>query len=105
MIAADNPKIPSIKPYKEEEFITQIFQFKKDLLLWGSPKVISAILEFENSAKNNSPLILASINNLYQSMREDIGLSNKKLKKHELIKIFLSDPEEVEKLIQNSEKV
>jgi hypothetical protein len=105
MIAGDNPNIPSIKPYEEEELIIQIFQFKKDLLLWGSPKVISATLEFVNSAKNNSPLILASINNLYQSMREDIGLSNKKLKKHELIKILLSDPEEVDKLIQNSERV
>jgi hypothetical protein len=98
MIAADNPNIPSIKPYKDVDLVEAIFYFKKDLLLWGSPKVVKAILFFQDTSINNPTNILSSVDKLYQAMREDIGLSNKKLENNELIKIFLSDPKEIDKL-------
>jgi hypothetical protein len=98
MIAADNHNVPSIKPYSEVDLVEAIFYFKKDLLLWGSPKVVKAILFFQDTSINNPSNILSSVDNLYQAMREDIGLSNKKLENNELIKIFLSDPKEIDKL-------
>lgn len=104
LLAADNPKIPSIKPYTDEELIKKIFKFKKDLLLWGSPKVIKAVLDFENDSRVEK-FILPSINNLYQAMREDIGLTNKSLNNYELIKIFLSNPNEIDSIVKNSERV
>ncbi|MFW3382990.1 hypothetical protein ACN2C1_00615 [Aliarcobacter butzleri] len=99
MLAGENPQIPGIKPYTDEELVENIFRFKQDLLLWGSPKVIQAILLFERNSKNKE-FVLESVNNIYKAMREDIGLNNSELKDFELIKIFLSDPEEIDSLIK-----
>lgn len=100
MIAGSNSKIPSIQPYEEEVLIEEIFYFKKDLLLWGSQKVIKSVLDYENAAINEPKNVLNAVNNLYKAMREDIGFDNSKLKNNELIKIFLSDAHELDKIMK-----
>lgn len=99
MFAAENPDVQS-KKVSEEEMIKFILKFKKNLLLWGSPKVIKAQLNFEkrsslaNIEKNTKKLLL-SVDELYRSMREDIGLNNKALKKGDLIRLNLKNPDEL----------
>ncbi len=38
-----------------------------------------------------------AVNNLYKAIREDIGLSNAGLNNLELIKLFLKDPDELDR--------
>ncbi len=46
------------------------------------------------------------MDNIYRAIREDIGLSNKGLNKFDLIKLYLNDPDELDKkLSQISEKI
>lgn len=63
-----------------------ILKFKKSLLLWGSPRVIKAQLDYERGwalaaeRKDNKKLLLF-VDKLYRAMREDIGLKNGGLKR------------------------
>jgi low temperature requirement protein LtrA len=97
MIAAENEK-HSIKPYSENELIEAIFDFKRDILLWGSPKVVKSVIKFQDDSETNN--IIIAINSIYVAMREDIGLDNKELKNLELIKIFITDPKEIENYLK-----
>lgn len=96
-ILKKNPNV-SIKVLSDKELINYIVSFKTDLILWGSPKVINALLKFEHSSKNREDSVLLVVDELYRAIREDIGLSNHGLKQNQLIKIFLTDPEEADKL-------
>ena len=95
MMATYNDKV-DIKAPSEKELITTMFNFKKEILLWGSPMVIKAHLEMERASNKNPEIILVAMNNIYKAMRKDIGLSNSGLNENELIKLFLSNPEEID---------
>jgi hypothetical protein len=96
MIAGQNGTL-TIKSPTEQELADSLFSYKTEILLWGSPKVIKAQLEFERTATlgGNS---LKSVDNLYKAIREDIGLSNAGLNNLEFIKLFLIDPDEVDRV-------
>jgi len=86
----------SITKPADTELADFMFKFKSEVLLWGSPGVIKEMLNFQNASKRGlEPLITA--NNLYKEFRKDIGLSNFGLNKCELIKLGLTDPEELDK--------
>lgn len=100
-LAAANEKL-DIEPLSENELNAKILQFNNDILLWGSPKVIKAYLNFRatSGSIDTKQNILVAINEIYKMMREDIGLSNKELNNNELIKIFLTDPYELDCQLQ-----
>ena len=88
-------KDTSIKKPTDKELADFMFKFKSEILLWGSPGVIKEMLNFQNASQRGlEPLITA--NNLYKEFRKDIGLSNSGLNNCELIKIGLTDPEELD---------
>lgn len=91
MIGSSNKVLKLEKP-DMEEVARYLFKFKSDILLWGSPKVIKAEIEFEKFTDNTDPTkILKSANDLYLAIREDIGLSNSGLNDLELVKLYLND--------------
>jgi len=96
LIAGKNNQV-TIKAPTEQELIDYLVEFKTEILLWGSPKVIKAQLEFERISGSNGDVFMA-VDNLYKAIREDIGLSNSGLNNLELIKIFLKDPSELDKI-------
>ncbi len=96
LMAGENGKI-TINPPTEQELIDSLFSYKTEILLWGSPKVIRSQLKFEQAAKAGGN-VFKYVDNLYKAIREDIGLSNTGLNNLELIKIFLTDPDELDKV-------
>ncbi len=102
LMANHNEKV-SKKGMTDQELIDYLVEFKTELLLWGSPLVIKRQLEYEKVARENGNLFTA-LDNLYRAIREDIGLSNKGLNTHDLMKMYLSNPDELEDML-NTKKV
>ncbi|MFI3189405.1 hypothetical protein BCS42_05975 [Crenothrix sp. D3] len=84
------------KPPTEAELANKLFEFKQDILLWGSPKVIKSIVEMQKNSTNVNYDPLPIVDNIYKAIREDIGLSNSGLNNLELIRLFLTDPEKLD---------
>lgn len=78
-------------------------KFTTDLVLWGSPKFVRSYLKFRKAAKENSTddLVLA-MDDLIRALRKDLGHSDWLLPRGDLIKTFLTDPEEIDKMLQES---
>lgn len=97
LIVSKNDQV-TMKAPTEQELIDYMVNFQTDILLWGSPKVIKAQLEFKRVSAGSGGNILMAVNNLYKAIREDIGLSNTGLNNLELVKLYLKDPSELDKL-------
>jgi hypothetical protein len=90
MIGASNEHL-LLKAPDEYELISFVFKFKSELLLWGSPKVIKAQINFENvSGSGDTQKLFRAVNTLYMAIREDLGLSNSGLNSLELVKLSLN---------------
>lgn|SRR5699024_1613949 len=79
----------------EQEVIDFMVNFKTNVILWGSPKVVNAQLNFQKVSESGGN-ILFSVDELYKAIREDIGLSNRGLNKRQLVKMYLRDPSELD---------
>lgn len=91
VIGAKNENLSLTEP-DPKELINYLFKYKSDILLWGSPKVIKAQIEFEAvSSSGDHKRMFRAVNSLYLSIREDIGLSNSGLNDLELVKLGLND--------------
>lgn len=91
MIGSSNESL-SVKALEPDELVNYLFRFKSDILLWGSPRVIKAQINFETLAgKGDMRLLFNSVNELYVAIREDIGLSNLGLNRLELVKLYLNE--------------
>jgi len=82
------------------------------LLLWGSPEVIHTWLTFransrriEAAKKDPTQPAEAALqtilymDDVFRAMRQDLELSNSGLKKGDLVKAFLTDPESLDSVI------
>ena len=103
LLGAKNKNL-EIQALSEKDLIVFMLKYKREILLWGSPEVIKAQLEFEKLAEEGSALLVIAMNKLYKAMREDIGLSNSGLNNNELIKLFLTDPDELDLLLTSTKK-
>jgi len=98
MLAGNNNEL-KIKKVGEEELQKFFFRFHRDIILWGSPGVIKTFLKFKNGETDTDDAYkLFLVNDLYKEFRKDIGLSNFGLNSNELIKINLTDPDELDKI-------
>ena len=100
LMASTNENV-SKNGLSDQELVDYLVEFKTALLLWGSPEVIKYQLEFERVC-GNPDLVFTAVNNLYKAIREDIGLSNKGLSSHELVKMYLSDPSELDEILASN---
>lgn len=100
MQAGLNDKVTLNAP-SEQELIDYLVDFKTEILLWGSPNVIKTHLDFNKASQNSGDVFLA-VDNMYKAIREDMGLRNNGLNNLELVKLFLSDPEELDEIRSTS---
>ena len=91
----------------QAELQDKYISFSKKLLLWGSPEVMNAWLAFRSSEQSQigSSDVDAGLRNLlyvddvFRAIRDDLGLSNEGLAKGDLVKQFLTDPGELDRVI------
>lgn len=96
MMAEGNESV-SLKPPTQQELVDFMLGFKTNVVLWGSPKVINAQLNFQKTSSEGGH-VLKAVDHLYKAIREDIGLSNRGLDKHQLVKMYLSNPDEMDEM-------
>ena len=74
--------------------------FPKDLIVWGGSEVISKYERFrELSIKPQSENILLLADDMLQALRKDLDVSNKNLKRGDIVKLFLKNPAELDAII------
>lgn len=76
----------------------QFRKLNRGIIVWSSPKVLKAWLKFRNLASGESNNVLLIVDDVLQAIRKDLGNSNFGLNRGDAVKIYLSDPEEVDKL-------
>jgi len=77
---------------------TFFLDFTANLIVWGSPGVIH---EYTKSRKSgNQPQMLLQIDDVLRAIREDLGHSNRRIGRGDLIALFLTDPERLKELTQ-----
>jgi len=69
-------------------------QLNRGLILWASPSVITAWLNFRTVSTSGGNILLA-MDEMYKAIRKDLGNSNFGLKAGDLIRIGLKDPDEL----------
>lgn len=78
--------------------------FSKKLLLWGSPEVLRTYQRFRSygQAPENAgnPHVLLYGDDVFRAMRQDLGLANEGLARGDLMKLFIRDPEEIDRLLR-----
>lgn len=68
-------------------------KLNRGLLLWASPSVITAYLDFRRVSRSGGD-ILKAVDGMYREIRKDLGNSNNQLRQGDLIRIGLKDPDE-----------
>lgn len=96
-MANENDSV-TIKPIKEHELIKFLVNFRDDIMLWGSPSVINAFRNFNIQCQTGGLNTFNAVDRLYRAIRKDIGLSNWGLEPNALVKMYLSDPSELDAL-------
>lgn len=77
------------------DFKKKFQQLNRGLILWASPEVIKAYLNFREVAGKGSENILFAVDTVYQAIRKDLANSNFSLNKGDLIRLNLKDPNEL----------
>jgi len=85
-----------------EQFQTDLqdlfFNFTGDVIVWGSPGVIKAYSDFRACGEGDQGILL-KLDGMLREIRKDLGNSNWGLNQGDLIALFLTDPESLQKLI------
>ena len=71
-------------------------KFTTELLLWGSPGVISSWSRFQATSQLDGRQGLLSFDEMIREIREDLGHTNAGLRSGDLVKLLLSDPEKLD---------
>jgi hypothetical protein len=69
-------------------------RLNRGLILWASPRVITAWLRFRRITSTGSGNIVLAMDQMYAAIRKDLGNSNLGLRVGDLIRIGLKDPDE-----------
>lgn len=70
-------------------------RLNRGLILWASPDVITAWLNFRRVTGSGGGSVLLAMDRMYKAIRKDLGNSNIGLKGGDLIRIGLKDPDEL----------
>jgi hypothetical protein len=82
---------------KSEHVYNSLVDFNRDVLLWASPGVIRAFLDFR--VKRDGVEQLVEMDRMLQAIRKDLGLSNRRLRPGDLVKLFLKEPAEFDSML------
>jgi len=73
-----------------ESVVVKMMKLKQGLLIWGSPRVLRAYLDFENDLDKLDPLTsVLAVDKVLREMRRDLGNSNRGLRRGDLWSLFL----------------
>ena len=86
----------------DKEIEDFFYKFTAEVVLWGSPAVLRHYATFRNLGQEKNPNIILIMDDIMQAMRKDLGLSNWGLSRGGLMKMFLTDPESLDKLLVES---
>lgn len=75
------------------------YKFTAEVVLWGSPGVLRHYATFRNLGQEENPNVVLIMDDIMQAMRKDLGLSNWGLARGDLMKMFITDPESLDKLL------
>ncbi len=79
------------------------YEFTRDVIIWGSPSVLKSYSKFRNPPKDQKEYqILIYFDEILREFRNDLGNSNKGIKTGDLIKLFLTDPEKLDLILNKS---
>lgn len=81
-----------------QEMRDQFWNLNRGLIVWGSPRVIRAWLRFRRlCGAGSGAQTLLLMDEVLQAMRADLGNRNFGLDRGDAVKVFLSDPQELDK--------
>ncbi len=78
---------------EKEELTTHYREFTRGLIEWGSPAVIKEFKAFRKKAKLGGKTVVFAMDDMIGAIREDLGLSNRGLKRGDLLDVLIKDPE------------
>lgn len=83
------------------DFQREFMKFTSDLVIWGSPDVLHRYGAWRSAAQqNNTAGMILAFDDLLRSIRADLRNNNKTLKRGDLMKLYLRDPDELAKATQ-----
>lgn len=92
------PKDNRKEDFDAEQFLATATNFTQKVLVWGSPEVLQAWVEFryegsrEGVAKDEyGQNLLLLMEEFFMAMRKDLGLSNRGVSDGDLLKLFIND--------------
>ncbi len=100
----DEAKRAKFMPQLESQYTKVIREF----ILWASPTLLERWLQFRNKVtevyKANSPRksaeLMLELNDVFRAIRADLGLPNKRIARGDLVKVFLADPTDLDKMLK-----
>lgn len=82
-------------PAAQAAVVAQMYEFSKHAMLWASPEVLLAYKRWRECGQSpgSGAEIILRVDDVLQAMRTDLGLGNSGLKRGDLVKMYLRDPE------------
>ena len=78
-----------------KDYFEFFVSFTRDLIVWGNPSVIKAYERFRRGSSSEVGVLLL-LDDILREIRKDLGNSNWGIKRGDLVKLFLFDPEKLE---------
>ena len=91
-----------IAKYSEADMVKDMFDFSRELTLWGSNRVVKKWIDFRLNGNKQDNEGVYRIENILFEMRKDFGF--KKMKKGTLLKMIVNDYDDYVKNKNNSHK-
>lgn len=76
----------------DEEMLEKLFDFKRELMVWGDQNVIQQLEKYDDLAQGNyeNKDLLYSVDDLLRAIRKDLGHNDEKLERGKLVSMFLT---------------
>lgn len=78
------------KEQMPEALVDKMYEFRRDVILWGSPGVIRAYLDWEKIASEDPTTGFLAWDKMLREFRKDLGNSNWLLKDGQLMSVILT---------------
>lgn len=75
------------------------WRVKEGIIVWGSPRVMKQWLRFQRLAKTGENPVLV-MDDVLMAIRRDLGNSNIGLSRGDAVKMFLKDPDELDRILR-----
>ena len=91
-----------ISKYPEKDMVKDMFDFSRELTLWGSNRVVKKWIDFRLNGNKQDEEAIYRIEKILFEMRKDFGF--KKMKKGTLLKMIVNDYDDYVKNKNNTHK-